>query len=121
MSYLHEEGVIYAEYQIPCDASSGNTAWPIVFEDNAALCRVVTEARGGEVTFQFSGASSVTASSVVDSTKRLPGKNHSLPDGALYGENLDKLTQTGTNNTTTLYVAAVATTTARLIIKLTRI
>lgn len=89
MAFLYSEGVFYAEYQIAA-TTSATTAIPIVFEDDWSLGRVVVEAEGADIVFNFSYVSGNTASSTAGSNKALPAGNFSVTNGAILSCNIAK-------------------------------
>lgn len=110
MSYLYNEGVIYAEYQIAA-TTSATSALPIVFDNDWGIGRVIVEAEGADIVFHF-GGSTVVANSTPDSTtKKLVGKNFSITSGAIISANVDKPDQTGIANLpNTVYVSVITPT-----------
>ncbi len=121
MSFLYDEGVVYREYEIAL-TTSASTAIPIIFENDWPIARIVTQAEGGKVFFCFGPTSSTAASKTVDATtKALPDGNFSLPDGAIFGQNLIKPSQLNANVPNTLWFSGIAASgTPVAIIKLVR-
>lgn len=121
MSFLYDEGVVYRQYEVAL-TTSASTAIPIIFENDWPIARIVTQAEGGKVYFKFGTDSGTTANKTVDgTTKAIPDGNFSLPDGAIFGQNITQPTQQGANVPTRLYFSGIAATgTPVAIIKLIR-
>lgn len=111
MSYLYNEGVIYAEYQIAA-TTSATSALAIVFEDDWSIGRVIVEAEGADIVFHFSRLNTVVASSTPDTTtKRLPGSNFSITSGAIISANVSKADQSNPAYTpNTVFVSVITPT-----------
>lgn len=121
MSFLYDEGVVYREYQVAL-TTSASTAIPIILETDWPVSRIVTQPSGGAITFLFGNASTILANKTPDATtKALPDGNFTLPDGAIFGQNITQPTQQGANVPTRVYFSGIAATgTPTAIIKLVR-
>lgn len=110
MSYLYNEGVIYAEYQIAA-TTSASTAIPVVFENDWGIGRVIVEAEGADIVFNFGGSTVVANATPDGTTKKLPSQNFSITSGAIISANVAKPDQTGIANLpNTVYVSVITPT-----------